>query len=626
MSDWTSSDEDEVAPPPAVGVVALGRGRGLPPSGSPTDDGRGPPGQDWSGLGRGRGGPWRGGDCRGRRQDDDRGRRDGAVAGRGYHHREEGRGRGGGGRHQDDDDDGGSCFRGRRRDDDCSRRGQGDDRRSRRVADENGGDGDDRGPPEEHLDWDGNVKRKPVTYIPPQPTDDPEELFNSGIRSGVNFSKYDRITVRVSGRGAPSPVTAFENAGLGSLLLRNVRRSGYTNLTPVQKYSLPAVMEGRDLMACAQTGSGKTAGFLLPILERLTAEAGIRDAGGRRRSDPLAVVVSPTRELAIQIFNEARKFAHESDVQVRLAYGGAAVRYQADLIRDGCDILVATPGRLIDFVNRGLVGFSAVLYVILDEADRLLDLGFLPNVEEMLGHPTMPPKGRRQTLMYSATFPDEVQRLAHRFLHDFIFLAVGPVGGANADVSQTILEVSGDWRKREALVEVLGREGESGKTLVFVETKKRADLLAGYLSLKSFPATSIHGDREQREREQALRDFTKGAMQVLVATAVAARGLDIRGVTHVVNYDMPDCVDEYVHRIGRTGRVGNVGRATSFFDAERNRDLAPGLARILRDADQEVPTFLNEHGSYVSDLAQGRSDIRGMGITTHVLEVEDEGW
>lgn len=552
-------------------------------------DDNGGGGGGWGSDDHGGGG---GGGWGGRRDDGEDGGFGGGRGGRG------GRGGGRGGRREDGEDGG---FRGRRRDDE-----NGDGGRRQ----ENGEDGE--------LDPD---KPKPVTYIPPEPTDDPDEMFRSGISSGINFNKYDKIEVKVSGENAPKPINTFEEANLRVLLLENVKKSGYLKPTPVQKYALPIVMAGRDLMASAQTGSGKTAGFLLPILNKLLSDQQDLVTDGEH-TEPHAVIVSPTRELTVQIFNEARKFSHGSILKVCVAYGGAAVRYQADKVRAGCHVLVATPGRLMDFVERGRITFSSVRFVVLDEADRMLDMGFLPVMEKMMNHPTMVPKGERQTLMYSATFPEEVQGLARKFLQDYIFLAVGPVGGANSDVVQSILEVEKN-KKRETLMDVLS-QGELDKTLVFVETKRNADFLAAFLSGKNLPTTSIHGDREQKEREEALRDFKSGSMKILVATAVAARGLDIKGVAHVINYDMPKSIDEFVHRIGRTGRVGNTGRATSFYESSSDSAIAGDLAKVLKDAGQVVPSFLEGY-SADGGFTSGSSDIRG-GTVTHVLEKDEEEW
>jgi len=420
-----------------------------------------------------------------------------------------------------------------------------------------------------------------------------DELWSNSISTGINFSKYDNIKINVTGENKPPPITKFNEAGLCSLLVSNISRASYSTPTPVQKYALPIVMAGRDLMACAQTGSGKTVAFLLPILNKLiqTKVGGNNYEGGRVA--PQAIIITPTRELAIQIYDEARKFAGGSQIQAQVVYGGTSVMSQKGSLNRGCNILVATPGRLLDFVERGYVTFQQVQFLVLDEADRMLDMGFMPDIRRCVTNPSMPPKNQRQTLMFSATFPDEIQRSAKDFLHSFLFLQVGLVGGACTDVKQSFFQAS-RFEKRDQLLRILQdpTRNPRERTLVFVKTKRNADFLATYLSEEGFPTTSIHGDRLQREREQALDDFKIGKMPILVATAVAARGLDIKDVMHVVNYDMPDEVEEYVHRIGRTGRVGNTGRATSFFDFSEDGSIARPLVKILTDAGQMVPDWL----------------------------------
>lgn len=430
-------------------------------------------------------------------------------------------------------------------------------------------------------------------YIPPELPNDEKSLFENGVEIGINFDKYDNIQVNVSGDNVPQPIESFEAAGLRNIVLDNIKKSGYKKPTPVQKHALPIIMNGRDLMACAQTGSGKTAAFAVPIINTLL-ERSVDLVVTSTYCEPQVVIVSPTRELTIQIWQQIVKFSLNSILKTVVTYGGTSVMHQRGKLSAGCHILVATPGRLLDFVEKGRVKFSSVQFLVLDEADRMLDMGFLPSIEKMVDHETMVPLGERQTLMFSATFPDEVQHLARRFLNNYLFLAVGIVGGACSDVEQNFYEVARN-KKKDLLKEILERENDSGTlggTLVFVEMKKKADFIAVFLSENNYPTTSIHGDRLQRQREEALADFKSGRMSILVATAVAARGLDIKNVSHVINYDLPKGIDEYVHRIGRTGRVGNRGRATSFFDPEEDAPLRGDLVRILKQANQSVPDWM----------------------------------
>jgi len=462
-------------------------------------------------------------------------------------------------------------------------------------------------------------KPRPPLYTPEQLTE--EQLFDDGVSSGINFSKYDSIPVNVSGNGTiPGRLEVFEDAGLRDILNDNIRKANYTVPTPIQRYCIPTIMAGRDMMGCAQTGSGKTAAFLLPILHKLL-ETG--DCGGYENGvvEPGACIMAPTRELAIQIHNEARKFARSSVLRVVVIYGGTSVRSALQDLERGCAVLVATPGRLLDFVNRGKISFASIKFFVLDEADRMLDMGFQNDIKTVMTHATMPALTNRQTLMFSATFPETVQVLASSYLNDYVYYVIGIVGGANTDVKQELIPVDGK-KKNSILIEKLKdiSQNDKNKIIVFVETKRTADYLASYLSQQELNSTSIHGDRFQSQREQALAEFKKGIRNILLATSVAARGLDIKGVTHVINYDLPKDVDEYVHRIGRTGRVGNTGHALSFFDESKDSDkgIAKNLTRILAESQQEVPDWLqsvadnsgfsSEYGG-VGDF--GAADIRG---------------
>ncbi|XP_053394753.1 uncharacterized protein LOC128555684 isoform X2 [Mercenaria mercenaria] len=434
---------------------------------------------------------------------------------------------------------------------------------------------------------------RPPPYIPPTPSENEEDIFMS-IQKGINFDNFDKIPVEVTGRDAPPCIQSFDDAGIYDTFLGNVRKAKYEKPTPVQKYSIPIIMGGRDLMGCAQTGSGKTAAFILPTLTGMMKN-GLSGSSFSAVQEPQALVVAPTRELATQIYMDARKFAHGSMLRPVVLYGGTSVGYQLRQVEQGCHILVGTPGRLIDVFGKGKVSLEKIKYLILDEADRMLDMGFGPEIKKIIGDFGMPGKTERQTLMFSATFPEEIQKLASEYLNDYLFLSVGVVGGANTDVSQHVFEVD-RLQKRDKLTEILNQSG-SDKTLVFVEQKRNADFLASYLSQSGFPATSIHGDRLQREREEALEDFKKGRAPILIATSVAARGLDIPSVKHVVNYDLPQSIDEYVHRIGRTGRCGNLGKATSFYTHDSDSGMAKALVKILTQASQVVPEWLETYGA-----------------------------
>uniref|UniRef100_A0A8C6AJH1 RNA helicase n=1 Tax=Monodon monoceros TaxID=40151 RepID=A0A8C6AJH1_MONMO len=486
----------------------------------------------------------------------------------------------------------------------------------------------------------GDTQGPKVTYIPPPPPEDENSIF-AHYQTGINFDKYDAILVEVSGHDVPPAILTFEEANLCQTLNSNIAKAGYTKLTPVQKYSIPIILGGRDLMACAQTGSGKTAAFLLPILAHMMRD-GVTASCFKELQEPECIIVAPTRELISQIYLEARKFSFGTCVRAVAIYGGTQLGHSIRQIVQGCNILCATPGRLMDIIRKEKIGLRQVKYIVLDEADRMLDMGFGPEMKKLISCPGMPLKEQRQTLMFSATFPEEIQRLAGEFLKsNYLFVAVGQVGGACRDVQQTILQV-GQYSKREKLVEILRNIGDE-RTMVFVETKKKADFIATFLCQEKISTTSIHGDREQREREQALGDFRCGKCLALVATSVAARGLDIENVQHVINFDLPSTIDEYVHRIGRTGRCGNTGRAISFFDPESDGHLAQPLVKVLSDAQQDVPAWLEEiaFSMYVTgfsgstrgnmfvsiDTRKGKSSLNTARFSSQAPNpVDDESW
>ncbi|XP_018411834.1 PREDICTED: ATP-dependent RNA helicase DDX3X isoform X5 [Nanorana parkeri] len=450
---------------------------------------------------------------------------------------------------------------------------------------------------------------------PLAPNDRVEQELFSGGNTGINFEKYDDIPVEATGSNCPPHIEIFHDVNMGEIIMGNIALTRYTRPTPVQKHAIPIIIGKRDLMACAQTGSGKTAAFLLPILSQIYADGPgeavmhQKDNGryGRRKQFPLSLVLAPTRELAVQIYEEARKFAYRSKVRPCVVYGGADIGQQIRDLERGCHLLVATPGRLVDMMERGKIGLDYCKYLVLDEADRMLDMGFEPQIRRIVEQDTMPPKGVRQTMMFSATFPKEIQILARDFLEEYIFLAVGRVGSTSENITQKVVWVE-EMDKRSFLLDLLNATGKDSLTLVFVETKKGADALEDFLYHEGYACTSIHGDRSQRDREEALHQFRSGKSPILVATAVAARGLDISNVKHVINFDLPSDIEEYVHRIGRTGRVGNLGLATSFFN-EKNINITKDLLDLLVEAKQEVPSWLENmaYEQHHKTSSRGRS-------------------
>ncbi|XWS72907.1 hypothetical protein CRYUN_Cryun02cG0079700 [Craigia yunnanensis] len=428
----------------------------------------------------------------------------------------------------------------------------------------------------------------------------------------TNFDAYEDIPVQASGENIPPPVKTFKEINLGDGLKQNIRRCKYLKPTPIQRHAIPIAVAGRDLMACAQTGSGKTAAFCFPIIcGVLKDRLWLASHGGRAVACPLALILAPTRELSCQIYEEAKKFAYRAGVKIAVAYGGTPISQQFRNLEKGVDILVATPGRLVDMVERARLSLGMIKYLALDEADRMLDMGFEPQIRKIVEKMDMPPPGTRQTMLFSATFPDKIQRLASDFLSDYVFLAAGRVGSSTDLIVQRV-ELVQDMDKRNHLLDLLRAQKSNGTrikhalTPVFVETKRGANELERWLSRNGFPAIAIHGDKMQMEREQALRSFKSGATPILVATDVASRGLDIPNIVHVINFDLPKNIDDYVHRIGRTGRAGKCGLATALF-SDKNLPLAKSLSELMKEAKQEVPSWLSQYAEDSSFSGDGRT-------------------
>jgi len=360
----------------------------------------------------------------------------------------------------------------------------------------------------------------------------------------------------------------FAALGLSAKLARAVADEGYETPTPIQQQAIPHVLRGRDLLGCAQTGTGKTAAFVLPLLERLAV---LPRGDGRIR----ALILAPTRELAIQIGERAAAYGRLSNLHHAVIYGGVSQRAQERDLRRQPDILIATPGRLLDLLGQRVVRLDGVQILVLDEADRMLDMGFIRDVRRIIA---LVPK-KRQTLLFSATMPGDIAELARDVLIDPTRVAVAPDVVTADRVVQLVHFVSKN-DKRAVLERVLRAEGAT-RTLVFTRTKHGANRLADQLSRGGIQSAAIHGNKSQSARERALDSFRRGTIEVLVATDIAARGIDIDGVTHVVNYELPNVPEQYVHRIGRTGRAGAEGRAISLV-AEDERGLLRDVERFIR--------------------------------------------
>ncbi|MGH7726000.1 MAG: DEAD/DEAH box helicase, partial [Candidatus Eiseniibacteriota bacterium] len=382
----------------------------------------------------------------------------------------------------------------------------------------------------------------------------------------------------------------FAALGLPAPLVRGVRAAGYTKPTPIQARAIPMILTGRDLIGAAQTGTGKTAAFVLPILTRLLA-------GGERLR---ALILTPTRELAAQVETNARDYARFTDLRVGVVFGGVPIGPQERLLRNqGVDLLVATPGRLLDLHGRQSVSLDEVEVLVLDEGDRMVDMGFAPDLRRILR--LLPTK--RQTLMFSATMPPDLNKVAQEAMRDPLRVDLAPPSRPAAGITQAVYPVPRHL-KTELLDEILLRS-EVGSVIVFTRTKHGASRLARQLERRGHSVAALHGDRTQGQRERALEDLKRGRVQVLVATDIASRGIDVDDITHVINYDVPHTPEDYVHRIGRTGRVDAVGDAFTLMTPEEQKDvtgierfLGKTIARvIIPDFDYKARPTPSAHGS-----------------------------
>jgi len=346
----------------------------------------------------------------------------------------------------------------------------------------------------------------------------------------------------------------FTELNLSESLQGAIRDMGYEEMTPIQAQAIPPGLQGHDIIGCAQTGTGKTAAFLLPIFERLLADK-------LKTKNPRVVILAPTRELAIQITEHARKLAARTSLRIVLVYGGAGIKQQTDRLRRGADVVIATPGRLMDHMRRKNVGFKDLQVLVLDEADRMLDMGFLPDIKQIIS--CMP--HQRQTMLFSATMPSSVLRLTHQFQQNPVRIEIGMARPPEA-IRQVIYPVPKHLKTR--LLMALLEQMEVNSMLVFTATKQEADIVTRQLSQGKISAACIHGDFRQRERIAALEGFRSGKHQVLVATNIAARGLDVEAISHVLNYDVPEHPENYVHRIGRTARAEADGDAITLVTPE----------------------------------------------------------
>jgi len=363
---------------------------------------------------------------------------------------------------------------------------------------------------------------------------------------------------------APETLVNFSDLGLGPAVLTAVRDAGYVHPTPIQQEAIPLALSGRDMIGLANTGTGKTAAFTLPIIDRLL--------DGPRRTRVL--ILTPTRELAAQVDDSFRKYGKHSGLDVAAVFGGVPIEPQERSLRQGVDVIVATPGRLIDHIERQNVVFDDLEVLVLDEADRMLDMGFAPQINRIVSEIPR----YRQTLLFSATMPPEVEALARKYLRKPVVVQVGRRSSAASTVAHAVYPVPRE--KKSALLVELLRKPDMDSVLIFTRTKHGADRVVRHLERAEITATAMHADKSQAQRTQALDGFKRGAIRVLVATDIAQRGLDISGITHVINYEVPQQPEDYVHRIGRTGRAAATGDAYTF--------MAPDEIAMVRTIERVI--------------------------------------
>ena len=386
----------------------------------------------------------------------------------------------------------------------------------------------------------------------------------------------------------------FTSLGLSAPILKAIEEQGYDKPSPIQEQAIPAVLEGKDVMAAAQTGTGKTAGFTLPILERL--DNGTRVKGNHVR----ALILTPTRELAAQVQENVFKYSRYQRLTSTVVFGGVKINPQMMKLRKGCDVLVATPGRLLDLYQQNAIKFEQLEVLVLDEADRMLDMGFIRDIRKILA--LLPEK--RQNLLFSATFSAEIRELAKGLVNNPVEVSVNPENSTAVTIEQSIYPA--DKRKKAPMLVKLIKDGDWKQVLVFCRTKHGANRLAFFLEKEGITAAPIHGNKSQGARTRALADFKSGDVRVLVATDIAARGIDIPQLPQVVNFELPHVAEDYVHRIGRTGRAGEVGRAFSLVEA----DEAGELFAIERLIQQVLPRLEIEGYKPVNELPESKLDTR----------------
>jgi ATP-dependent RNA helicase RhlE len=442
----------------------------------------------------------------------------------------------------------------------------------------------------------------------------PKTPTRAGSATKTATKTARKKTAKVAGAKAapvkPAPAepletdSGFTDLGLMPELLEAVKDAGYTTPTPIQQQAIPLALTGRDLIGLAQTGTGKTAGFTLPIIQRLLE--GTHGATPTSAHRVRALILTPTRELCIQVEESFRKYGKHTELRVLPVFGGVPVEPQSKQLRKGIDVVVATPGRLLDHMERQNVVFDDLEVLVLDEADRMLDMGFAPQLNRIVADvPRF-----RQTLLFSATMPPEVEALARKYLRKPIVVQVGRRSSAASTVTHAVYPVPRD-RKTELLAELL-KEKAMDSVLIFSRTKHGADKVVRHLEGKGISATAMHADKSQAERMRALEDFKQGKVRVLVATDIAQRGLDVSGISHVINYDVPQQPEDYVHRIGRTGRAASTGDAFTFM-APDEIAMVRSIERIIGEPIPRISVPGYDFGS--KEGAGSETEVRAAPVT-----------
>ncbi|EME88749.1 uncharacterized protein MYCFIDRAFT_58038 [Pseudocercospora fijiensis CIRAD86] len=417
------------------------------------------------------------------------------------------------------------------------------------------------------------------------------------------FRRDNQITVQ--GKDVPKPVETFDEAGFPNYVMNEVKQQGFAKPTAIQSQGWPMALSGRDVVGIAETGSGKTLTYTLPAIVHINAQPLLAQGDG-----PIVLILAPTRELAVQIQEEVSKFGKSSRIRNTCVYGGVPKGGQIRDLARGVEVCIATPGRLIDMLESGKTNLRRVTYLVLDEADRMLDMGFEPQIRKIISQI----RPDRQTCMWSATWPKEVKALARDYQQDFIQVNIGSHElAANHRITQ-IVEVVSDFEKRDRMSKHLEKimDDRNNKILIFTGTKRIADDITRFLRQDGWPALSIHGDKQQNERDWVLNEFKTGNSPIMVATDVASRGIDVKDITHVFNYDYPNNSEDYVHRIGRTARAGRTGTAITLFTTE-NAKQARDLVNILQDAKQQIDPRLAEMARYGGGGGGGRGFGGGRG-------------